>query len=44
MTPGFTRIDNDRVLARLPEIPAPAMKTYLALARCADARLVLPVH
>jgi hypothetical protein len=36
MTPGFTIIDNDAVIGRLPEIPAAALKVYLALARRAN--------
>ena len=32
MSPGFTMIDNDAVIGRLPQIPNAAVKVYLALA------------
>lgn len=35
--PGFTMIDNDAVIRRLPEIDGTAIKVYLAIARRADA-------
>jgi len=37
MTPGFTMIDNDAVIDRLPEIDGSALKVLLALARRADS-------
>ena len=36
MSPGFTRIDNDGIIARLPEIPSAAVKVFLCLARRTD--------
>jgi hypothetical protein len=36
MSPGFTALNNDTVIGRLPEIPAAAVKVYLTLARRAD--------
>jgi len=36
VSPGFTMIDNDGVIARLPEIPASAVKVWLTLARRAN--------
>jgi DNA-binding transcriptional ArsR family regulator len=36
MSPGFTMLDNDAVLDRLPEIDGNAVKVYLALARRAN--------
>ncbi len=36
MSPGFTMIDNDAVIERLPEIDGSAIKVFLALARRAD--------
>jgi len=35
--PGFTMLDNDTVLDRLPEIDGTVLKVYLVLARHADA-------
>ena len=32
MSPGFTAVDNDTVIARLPEIDGTAVKVYLAIA------------
>ena len=37
MAPGFTTIDNDAVIDRLPEIPLPAVKVLLTLSRRANA-------
>ena len=37
MSPGFTAVDNDTVIARLPEIDGTAVKVYLAIAHHADA-------
>lgn len=36
MAPGYTAIDNDTVLDRLPEIDGTALKVFLALVRRAD--------
>ena len=37
MAPGFTMLDNDSVIDRLPDIDGTAIKVYLALARRADS-------
>ena len=37
MSPGFTKIDNDGVIDRLPEIDGTALKVLLVLCRRADA-------
>ena len=36
MAPGYTAIDNDTVLDRLPKIDGTALKVFLALARRAN--------
>ena len=38
MAPGFTIIDNDTVMGRLPEIPLPAVKVLLVLARRSNGK------
>jgi hypothetical protein len=38
MSPGFTMLDNDAVLDRLPEIPPPAVKVLLVLKRRANGQ------
>ena len=38
MAPGYTIIDNDTVLSRLPEIPLPAVKVLLVLTRRSNGK------